>query len=131
MGLSEMAQRDFKRFTSDSDRGFGVSFTLIAFTGETATLKGFTTDVHYKVEFDEAGKEIPVNSRTASIVFSEENLIASNSNFPLRVDGKLSFKKCKVDFTNSTGEVQNMFVSQWFPDQKIGGIVLLLGERKD
>jgi len=131
MNISERAQRDFKRFSGDSVSGFGVEFTITAPTGETATLNGFTTDINYQVEYDESGKEVPVNSRKASIVFSEGNLTDANANFPIRVDGEVNLKKCKVDFKNSTGEIQNMYVMQWFPDQKIGGIVLVLGERKD
>lgn len=126
-----MAQRDFKRFTSNSDSGFGVSFTIIAPNGETATLNGFTTDIHYRVEYDDNGREVAVNSRKASIVFSEENLIEANADFPIRTNGVVNLKKCKVDFKNSTEETQDMYVSQSFPDQKLGGIVLILGERQD
>jgi hypothetical protein len=131
MNLSDRAIRDFKRFTSDAANGFGIQITLEAPNGETAIVNGFSTAHHYSLVFDEQGKAIEVNSKKASVAFSEGALLEVNPNYPIRTNGEVTFKNHKVDYVDSTGTVQTYVALQYFPDEKIGCIVLILGGRED
>jgi len=54
-----------------------------------------------------------------------------NNNYQIRdVAGKVSMKKHKVSYIDSTGASGSYEVTEAFPDQAVGLIVFILGERK-
>lgn len=122
MGLVEQAQKDFKSITGDQT-AFGVLLAFTAPTGETAEVTGLHTKHH--LGFDTEGK--PVNSKTAYIAVSEELL--TEADYPVRnAAGEVHLQKHLVDVKDSTGEEKKYIIQQWFPDETIGAITLVLGE---
>lgn len=125
MGLTEQAQEDFAQITGNLD-DFGVSLILTSPDNVTAPVIGFHTKHHFGI--NEIGQS--VNSKKASVAFAESNLPAgfnvriTDPNHPLV--GEVNLKNYKVDVSDSTGQVKNYKAMQWFQDEKIGAIVIIL-----
>lgn len=123
MGLIEQAIQDAKEMTSDSVSGFGISIQFIAPNETTATINGLATKHHMRMDLD--GKL--VNSKDASIAVSEQLLI--DAGYPVRnSSGEVYLKDHKVKWTDSSGQLCEYSIDQWFPDETIGLIVCILEE---
>lgn len=127
MSLTQQSIDDLKQITSNGD-DFGVSITLKSPDGFNATFNGFHTKHHLGI--DNEGND--VNSKKASVAFSEGNL---PTGYSIRVStvghmafGEVNLKNYKVDVADSTGVVKNYKAQQWFPDEKLGLIVLILDD---
>jgi hypothetical protein len=120
MSLVQQAILDAKRITSDV-KGFGTQIILTAPTSETATIIGRHVKHHLGIDTD--GNM--VNSKTASITFSES--VLAGLNYPLRnAGGEVNLKGHKVQVIDSTGTNCTYKCRQWFPDETIGLIVVVL-----
>lgn len=118
MGLAEQIIEDMRVISGDTS-GFGVSITLISPEDETITTTGFSTKHHLAV--DEFGQE--VNTKKASVAISEGNL----TGYPLRnANSEVDLKGHRVNVTDSTGIEKNYTARSWFPDEKLGLIVIIL-----
>lgn len=133
MGLIEDAIQDAADFTSNSDE-FGVSIALVAPTGETATINGFSTKHHLKLDKDSG---MVVNSKNASVAISERKLLEINPDYPIRNNNPASdhyqevqMRDNKVDVADSSGVVKKFICIEVFSDEALGLIILILGDYK-
>lgn len=119
MSLIDTINSDIAKMTSNN-KEFGVSIELIAPTLETITINGIHTKQHLGIDTD--GNM--VNSKKASIAFSESLLIAP---YPVRNANKeVDLLNHLINVKDSTGIIKNYIVQQWFPDETIGLIVCIL-----
>lgn len=122
MGLLEDIKEDLVDITTDTE-GFGVELTFISPDAVTATIGGLHTKHH--ISLDETGK--PVNSKNAHISFVESVLVAEG--YDVRNDaGEVDLNGHKVDVIDSTGNEKHYMIREWFPDEKLGLIVCILGD---
>lgn len=119
MGLINTIQNDVLRFTTNLNE-FAVDILLTAKTSEVLAIQGIHTKHHLGIDTD--GNM--VNSKKASIAFSESLLIAP---YPCRnISQEVDLNGHQVGVKDSTGIVKNYIVQQWFPDETIGLIVCIL-----
>jgi hypothetical protein len=119
MGLIDQIRLDVQRITSNIN-DFPIEINMIAPTGETAILTGIHTKHHLGV--DTEGNAI--NSKKSSVAFSESLLLAP---YPVRnINGEVDMRNHRVNAKDSTGIEKQYIVQQWFPDETIGLLVLIL-----
>ena len=122
MSLYDTAKADIESITSNTDE-WGKTATFTAPTAETATVALIHNKHH--TGFNELGKR--VNSKYGSIAVSESNLTADG--YPIRdADGEINLAGHLIDVADSTGVVQNYVVREWYQDETIGLIVVILGD---
>jgi hypothetical protein len=69
-----------------------------------------------------------VNTKNAHIAISEKFL--SDASYPYRnLSGEVSLKNHRIAVADSTGLVKNYVIREIFPDETIGLIVCILGDR--
>jgi len=115
MSLLDTIKSDIQSITSNLNE-FGVSIVLTSPNGAITTLNGIHTKHHLGIDTD--GNM--VNSKKASIAFSETFLNCRNSN------EEVALTNYRVSVKDSTGIVKEYIVQQWFPDETIGLIVCIL-----
>lgn len=115
MGLLDIIKSDIESITSNLNE-FGVSITLTSTNNVSTILTGIHTKHHLGIDTD--GNM--VNSKKASIAFSEKFLSCRNSN------EEISLTNYRVNVKDSTGVTKKYIVQQWFPDETIGLIVCIL-----
>lgn len=121
MGLTEQAIFDAQAIISDAINGFAIAIEFTAPDSTTATINGLATKHHMRMDLD--GKL--VNSKDASVSFSEALLVAAG--YPVRnSSGEVYLKGHKVKWTDSSGQLCQYAIDQWFPDETIGLIVCVL-----
>ena len=122
MSLLDTAKASIQRITTDTN-GFGVSMVMIAPDGTTKTVTGLHTKHHINVDTD--GDQ--VNSKNAHISISEA--VLTSVGYPVRnADQEVNLKGHRVNVADSTGIVKNYVIQEWFPDERIGLIVCILGD---
>lgn len=123
MGLTEQAQSDFSRFTSDTVSGFAKAITFTApNSGPVVIVNGITTKHNF--EINEEGKS--VNAKKASITVSESLLVAQS--YPVRNESnEVNLTGHKVSWKDSNSVCQYM-IREWFPDETLGLITCILGD---
>tara|TARA_R110002051_G_C8383178_1_gene445484 strand:- start:104 stop:478 length:375 start_codon:yes stop_codon:yes gene_type:complete len=120
MNLTERAIKDTKQITSNGN-DWGVSAVFVAPTAETATVN--VIHVKHNTGFDLDGMR--VNSKIASIAVSEGVLI--DAAYPTRDSSdEATLKNHRVSISDSTNNVKEYLVSENYPDEKLGLIVLIL-----
>jgi len=127
MSLSERIILDVQEITSNKN-DFGVDIEIIQNKlkeeiNEPATIEvvGFHTQHH--TGFTLEGER--VSSRISSIAVSEGLLV----DFPVRNDiGLVDMVDYIVKVKDSTGTLKNWIVVDSYPDERVGLIVLILGE---
>lgn len=124
MGQIEQAIKDVQRIMEDDAIGFAVSLTLYDGNGTPFTLKG--THARHHIQIDEEGA--PINSLNAHIAVSTETLDAASYTYK-NADNRVDMKNRRVIVADSSGTPRNYTVSQWFPDETLGLIVLILQDR--
>ncbi len=126
MGLSERVAADFARLTGDKSAGFGIEIVMTNPANESATVVGFTTEHHYSLKFDDTGNQREVSAQKTSICFAESNLPAGYS---IRNGaGDINLARYLFSFALADGVVKNYETRDWFPDSKLGGIVVILNQ---
>jgi hypothetical protein len=125
MGLRELAKADIADITSNLNE-FGLAMTFTPPTGYSLEVVGTEAKIH--MQFDvETGKDI--NAQKASVSVSEQFFI--DGDYPVRdAAGRVNMKKHKVDYIDSTGTTCLFEVLEQFPDETLGLIVFILGQRK-
>ena len=123
MGLTEQAILDAQQITSDAVNGFGVSVEFTAPDSSTATINGLHTK--HRVNVDQEGQ--PTNAKKASVVVSEALLLALN--YPVRnSNGDVYLEAHRVKVKDSENVLYEYVIREWFPDEKVGLIVCILGD---
>lgn len=115
MSLIERFKQDIQTITSN-DAEFGQSVILVSPEADTITVFALATAHH--TGFDTDG--IRVNSKMASIAVSEQLLI--DGLYPYKNgDDECSFKNHKATYNGI-----QYAISEWFPDETAGLIILIL-----
>jgi hypothetical protein len=116
-------KRDANYITTDAG-GFTQSGTFIAPGGIEATVDVIHTKHHLKFDLQTAQE---INSMKAHVVVSEQELIALN--YPVRSENKVSLQEHKFRAADDRGEMWTYDILQWFPNEKVGTISIILGSR--
>lgn len=120
MNLFNQAIQDAKLLTN---RDFAVPIVFVAPTNETVTINGWTSKHH--IGFDTDGNMI--NSKKAHVTFSESDL--TDAGYPFRnTDGEVYMKNHLITVKDSTQTTEQFKVAQWYPDERLGLITLILSE---
>ena len=120
MNLTERAILDAEEITSNGN-DWGVSAIFNSTNGETATVN--VIHVKHNTGFDLDG--IRVNSKKATITVSE--IMLANLGYTTRNShSEATLKGHSVTIPDSTGISKNYIVSENYPDEKLGLIVLIL-----
>lgn len=120
MGLIDKIKKDIEKITSNF-KEFGVEMTLTAPTNESITITGIHAKHHLSVDTDGA----MTNSQNSNVAFSEKFL--KDSSYPFCNEaGEVNLRNHRVDVKDSTGEVKQYVVQQFFPDRTVGLIVCIL-----
>lgn len=126
MSLRALAKEDIENITSNlNEFGLAIKFTTPDGSIELDVV-GIEAKIHLAYDLD-TGKEI--NAQKAYISVSEKFFI--DANYPVRnAAGKVNMKKHKVDYIDSTGTMCYFEVLENLPDETIGLISFVLGDRK-
>jgi hypothetical protein len=124
MDLTAQAIADIAFITSNTN-DFGVPVTFTAPTSPlTIRTVGAQTTKHH-TDFDELGNV--VNTKKASVSVSE--IVLNAAGYPVRTSaGLVDFNGHLVSWKDSNGTTFQYTVDEWLPDEKVGNIVLILGE---
>jgi len=123
MGLTELSISHAKTFTTDSNH-WGVEMTFTAPTAETVTFNGL--HVRHNTRYDQESGAL-VSGRNASVTVSESEL--TDASYPVRdADDDVSLLNHRVSVADSTTTVREYVIREWFPDEKLGIIVCILGD---
>jgi len=121
MSLTEQAIADARQISSNGN-DFGVSAVFVAPTLETATVNVLHTKHNTGFDFETG---VRMNSKIASVAVSEDLLISEG--YPTRNSAdECTLKNHRISVADSTGNVKEYKVSENYPDEKIGLIVLIL-----
>lgn len=108
---------------------FSVEMTLVSPDSQTAVIQGIHTKIHHGVDINTGAS---VNSKKASVSFAESAVTTANATYPLRNDaGEIYLKGHLVKVNDSTGTQKTYTADQWFPDEMLGTIVIILGRYAD
>lgn len=122
MSLYDTAQNDIKNITSNTAE-WGKTATFTAPGGATETVALIHNKHH--TGFNELGER--VNTKYGSVAVSETNLNANG--YPVRdASGEVNLAGHLVDVADSTGDVKKYVVREWYQDETIGLIVVILGD---
>jgi len=121
MSLTERAIADAQQITSNGT-DFGVECVFVSPTNETVTANALHTKHNTGVDFETG---MLVNSKIASIAVSEP-LLNSLGYVTRDTAGECTLKNHRVSVADSTGLVNEYKVSENYPDEKLGLIVLIL-----
>ena len=112
-----MARADWARISQDKTTGPGVAITLISPLAVETDITGIHTKHHLSVD---AEGEL-INSLNAHISFSES--IGPNVR---DANGRVNMKGWKCRCSDSTGSEKTYVISEWWPDETVGIIVITL-----
>lgn len=96
----------------------GIDIQVITSDGMSFVVKGIHAKHHLGINPDSG---LPVNSKKACIAFAEKNCVK-----PIRRDGEVNLKNWRFRCADSTGLVKKYKADQWFPDETVGLIVVIL-----
>lgn len=120
MSLTLKAQQDAQQITTNSS-DWGVEVVFVAPTAETVTVNAL--HVKHNTGFDLDG--VRVNAKISSIAVSELELVSLN--YPIRNGSdEISLKNHRISVADSSTVVREYLVSETYPDEKLGLIVLIL-----
>lgn len=126
MSLTDQVQEDFKWASENLDH-WAVEITFLGKANSGVTpfvVPGFHNKHH--TAYNELGKK--VNTRNASVTVSEATLTAAAAGqFDVRTEaGEVDMISHVVQVEDSTKTSRQYIVTQQYPDEKIGCIVLIL-----
>jgi hypothetical protein len=120
MSLTERAILD-AQFITQNLNGFAVSMVLTAPNIDTVTVLGLATKHHNGFDVD----GVHVSTKMASVSITENQLIG----YPCRTTGgNLDFEGHNLAVKDSTAITQNYRITEWFPDEALGLIILKLAD---
>tara|TARA_R110002167_G_scaffold24774_6_gene86670 strand:- start:727 stop:1104 length:378 start_codon:yes stop_codon:yes gene_type:complete len=121
MNLTEQAIADAAFITSNGN-DFGVECVFVSPLSVTATVNVLHTKHNTGYDADTGER---INTKIASIAVSE--VVLNAANYPTRDGtGECTLKNHRVSLADSTGIVKEYKVSENYPDEKLGLIVLIL-----
>lgn len=125
MGLLNDIKEDIRAITSDTN-GFGVELTFTAPTGEVAVVAGLHTKHH--MGFDvESGKDVNIKNAHCSV----SEALLTEAGYPVRnAAGEVFLRDHQVQAVDSTGTLCKYVVAEWIPDETIGLILCILGDKE-
>jgi hypothetical protein len=124
VGLLDQIKNDVKNITTDLNM-FGVALTFVSNDSPPATCTVAGTTTKHRLGTDRDGA--PYNGRNASCSVSEQVLTAAD--YPVRNDkNEVDLKGHRVTFKDSTGNNSTYLIESWYPDEKVGLIVCILGD---
>lgn len=123
--LDDRAKADWQTITTDKN-GWGNDITLTHSDGvQTIVVTGITSKHHIGIDTD--GNLM--NVKNAHISFSEQLVI--DGSFPIRnTEGNVYMENYRATFKDSKGDDITYVIREWFPDEKLGVILCLLGDYK-
>ena len=122
MSLINRAKEDWQRFTSNPNE-FGVSISIETPTHTNQTdVVGLATKHH--IGLDTEGNLI--NARNAHCSISEQLL--TDAAYPVRVNGEVDLEGHIVKWADSTGNIKQYVIREFFQDETVGMIVCILGD---
>ena len=122
MGLIEQVQQDIRAITTDTE-GWGVAIRMIA--PDTTTLD--TTGLHTKHHLTFDSDSNMVNYKKAHISISEDEFI--DASYPYRdANNEVSMEGHRCIVKDSTRQDVEYVIREWYPDETIGLIVMILGD---
>ena len=122
MSLTEQSIADLSQIMGNTN-DFGVSMTVTSTNMDSIDVVGFHTKHHTGFDLD----GVRVESKTASVSISEKQFI--DQSFTIRNnENEVSMNGYKIDVSDSTTNVKNYIVRECYPDEKLGIIVLILGD---
>lgn len=120
--LLNNAKKDSKKYVT---KGGFQSDIILKTADSLITIE--TTGYHTKhwINFDTDGNS--VNSKNAHICLDEEKLTLLG--YPVRnSDKEVSLKNHRVSVKDSSDEVKEYVIKEWFPNETLGLIVCILGD---
>lgn len=125
MGLMDTIAQDIKSILTNTN-DFGVNITLYAPTSpQKVVTVGGTVKKHH-LTFDENGM-VKGNVKNATCTVSELSLNAAN--YPVRnANGEVTFEGHRVSWSDVNGTAITYAVNEWWPDERLGVLVLILGD---
>jgi len=123
VSLINRAKNDWQRFTSNPDE-FGVSISIETPTHTNQTdVVGLATKHH--IGIDTEGNL--VNTKNAHCSISEQLL--TDVAYPVRGgDGEVNLEGHIIKYADSTGNIKDYVIREFFQDETIGMIVCILGD---
>jgi hypothetical protein len=125
VGLLAQIQADVQAITSNANEfAFPVVFVSPDSPPTTATVN--CTGTRHHNDFDNEGA--PRIGRQASITVAEGLLTAAA--YPVRNgNNEVNLKNHKCTWTDSAGISRTYFINKWMPDERLGLIVCILGDK--
>lgn len=122
--MLDRAKRDVERFTSDPNE-WTRPIVMTPPGGPDYTVTGIHTKHHLSVD---ASYEKFVNFKNSHIAVTEKQLV--DLGYPLRdANANVQLAKHQVQVPDSTGVIKKYVVDQWFPDETLGLITMILGDK--
>lgn len=123
--MLDRAKRDVERFTSDPTQ-FTRPIVMTPPGGSPFNVIGLHTKHHLSVD---SSYEKFVNFKNAHLAVNEKQLV--DLGYPVRdANGNVQLANHQVDVVDSTGTVCKYVVQQWFPDETVGLITMILGDKE-
>lgn len=123
--ILKQARLEIAKFNSQG--GFSVDIVLKGKDGLlNCELKGISTN-HF-LSFDTSGNQI--NSRNAHVLISEKDLISNEYSYKNSKTNEISLFKHKISVMNQNNEMKNFVVSETYPSETFGMIVLMLSNHE-
>lgn len=123
MNILDLARTHLRQILGDTSTGFAVSITFISPTGETVTGTGTHAKIHQGID-PQSGAS--VNVKKAHVTVHEKAFFIENG-YPVRnAQGEVFLRGHRVQVADVTGIVFTYAVDEWFPDQTLGAIVVIL-----
>ena len=124
MSLVEQSQKDAQQFLTNTNE-FGVSITLTAPDSTVLEVNGWHVKHHTGYDIESG---VMVNSKMGSVAITELDLI--NAGYPYRnADGEVKLLDHTVVVADVTTTPKTFTVRENYPDETLGVIVLILGDR--
>lgn len=125
MNMLDRAIRDVRRIVSDRN-GFTVPITFSTPNLDFELIVNGTAKKHHTA-YDELGNT--VNSRQASVTVAEIDL--TSKGYPVRnQNGEVFLRDHLVTWTDAQGNAYTYKIQEWFPDEHLGLLVIILSNAK-
>lgn len=115
MSLIDQIIDDIAEITSGDA---SIEIQLISPTGLQVYTTGFHAKHHLGINPENGA---PMHSKKACISFAEKNCSVS-----IRIKEEVNLKNWRVRCKDSTGDIKKYKCEQWFPDETVGLITVLL-----
>lgn len=119
------ARADWQRFSADGFFSVEITFKSPGDV-DTAVIKGIGIKHHLSIDSD--GRDL--DSKNAHVTVSEALLVAEG--YPVRETpaGEVALKDHSVFFADSTGLVKSYVITRTYPDETVGMITCILGDKE-